>query len=87
MKVDIYKSNKNGSKYLTVPEGTDVTKINLPTNIDPDLLDLSLSQKGLELDPNKPRIALDETDIENQISKQGYAVHGVSITSTVRTAP
>ena len=79
MKIDIYKSTKSDYKYLSVLENTDVTMLNLPADIDPDLLTLSPLKTSLELDLNKPRAALDQDDVINQITKNGFAVHGAKI--------
>lgn len=79
MKIDIYKSTKNGDKYLSVPSGTDVTTLQLPENTDPDILSLSPFKTELELDPSKPRIALDQEDVKTQINDRGYAIHGATV--------
>jgi len=78
MKVDIYRSEKDKSKFLSVPSGFNVTTLSLPPEIDKDLLKLVPFKKGLELDPTKPRIALDEADVQKQIEDKGYAVHAVA---------
>ena len=77
MDIDIYKSTKNGNKYISVAAGTDMKNMQLPDSIDPDLLTLSPFKKSLTLDPSKPRIALDQEDVMKQIIENGYAVHGV----------
>ena len=71
MNIDIYKSIKNGNKYLSVPAGTDVTKLKLPSTIDPDFLSLSPFKTAFKLDPSVKRAALDQDDVEKQINKQG----------------
>jgi hypothetical protein len=83
MKIDIYKSTKSGYKYLSVPEGTDVTTLHLPASVDPDLLTLSPFKTSLELNPSQPRIALDQEDVIRQIKENGFAVHGAKIEITV----
>lgn len=83
MKIDIYKSTKNGNKYISVQENTDVEKLELPEDIDPDLLTLSPFKSSLDIDSSKPRIALDETDVMKQINEKGYAIHGAKITITI----
>ena len=83
MKIDIYKSAKSGTKYLSVPKGIKVESLQLPPDTDPDLLSLSPLRTRLELDPKKPATVLDYADIEKQISANGYAIHGVNITITV----
>ncbi|KQC10224.1 MAG: hypothetical protein APR62_12480 [Smithella sp. SDB] len=83
MQIDIYKSTKNGNKYLSVPVGTKVTELNLPEDIDPDILTLSPFKTRVKLDPNKPRVALDQEDVIRQIEKNGYAVHAAKIEITI----
>ncbi|MGR6861790.1 hypothetical protein ACU5EH_20860 [Aliivibrio salmonicida] len=79
MKIDIYKSKKNKSKYLSVTSGLDVKTLSLPTNIDPDLRDLVLFKKDLEINSLTPRIGLDEVEVEKQINDKGYAIHATKI--------
>lgn len=85
VKIDIYKSTMNGDKYLSVPSGTDVTDLKLPENIDPDVLSLSPFKSSVFLDPNNPRIALNQIDVRRQINENGYAVHGASIEIKINT--
>lgn len=79
MNIDIYKSTKNGNKYISVPEGTEIEKMQLPDSIDHDLLTLSPFKTSLSLDANNTRIALDQNDVMKQIKDNGYAVHGAKI--------
>ncbi|MCB2141225.1 hypothetical protein KQH27_00790 [bacterium] len=79
MKIDIYKSIKNGNKYLSVPGGTDVENIQFPGKIDPDILTLSPFKTCLELIEGESYIALDEKDVIEQIKKNGYAIHSAKI--------
>ena len=79
MKIDVYQSKKNDCKFLSVESGLDVTTLNLPSEIDPDLLELSLFKTELELDPSKPRVAVDQVDVERQIGEKGYAIHGAKV--------
>ena len=85
MKIDIYKSVKNGKKYLSVPENTDVTTIIFPNDIDQDLLTLSPFKTNLDIDPSSPRIALDANDVIQQIQKNGYAIHGTEFKIEIST--
>jgi uncharacterized protein YcgL (UPF0745 family) len=84
MRVDIYKSTKNGNKYISVPQGTEIEKMKFPENLDPDLLTLSPFKTELEIDPSQPRAALDSADVLKQISENGYAVHGAKVTITLQ---
>lgn len=79
MKIDIYKSTSNDNKYLSVPEATDITQLNLPDDLDPDLLNLSLFKPSLELDPGKPMVGINQEDVNKQISEKGYAIHGATM--------
>ena len=78
MKVAVYKSTKNGDKYLTVPGGTEVKKMNLPADIDSDLLSLSPFKTSLEIDNGDKRIGLDTDDVIAQINEKGFAIHGAT---------
>lgn len=83
MKIDIYKSAKSGTKYLTVVAGTKIDALKLPADTDADLLSLSPFKTRIELDPKRPRTAIDEADIKAQIAANGYAIHEVKTTLTV----
>ena len=83
MKIDIYASTKDSNKYLSVPEGSDVATLNLPDDIDPDLLDLTPFKMELELDLSQPRMGLNQKDIHQQITEKGYAIHGAGVQSTI----
>lgn len=87
MRVDIYKSTKNGNKYISVPFGTDIGKMQFPSNLDPDLLSLSPFKTELDIDPYQPCVALDSSDIIKQILANGYALHETKITISVHTQP
>lgn len=84
MNVDIYVSNKNNNKFLSVPAGKDVTTLKLPSDIDPDYQELSLYKQDIELNSDKPRIALDDTEISKQINENGYAIHFASVKSEIK---
>jgi len=79
LKIDIYKSTKNGDKYLSVVKGIKVEDLKLPDSVDPDLLTLSPFRTRLEIKPSKVHNALDQDDIIKQIEKNGYAIHGAKI--------
>jgi hypothetical protein len=74
--IDIYKSATNGRKYLSVPTGTDVTKINFPEGSDKDLRKLNPFKSKVRITAGVPLIALDSDDVISQIEKNGYALHG-----------
>ena len=79
MKIDIYKSIKDGSNYLSVPKGTKVESPHMLDPVDPDLLTLSPFRTRLELTAGKTHTALDQDNIIDQIERNGYAVHGAKI--------
>jgi hypothetical protein len=79
LKIDIYKSTKDGNKYLSVPKGTKVESLLLSDPVDRDLLTLSPFKTRLEITPGKAHFALDQDNIIEQIEKNGYAVHGAKI--------
>lgn len=81
--IDIYKSTKDGNKYLAVPKGTRLTSLQVPDNFDPDLRSLSPFKTRLELNPARPQPALDQDAIIAQIEAHGFAVHGAKIEISV----
>ena len=85
MKIDIYTSAKNGSKYLSVPVGTKIDSLTLPSDIDADLLSLSPFKTRLEIDMGKPHPALNADEIARKIEQQGYAAHGAKTTVELKT--
>ena len=85
MKIDIYTSSKNGSKYLSVAKGVAVEALELPADFDADLLSLSPFRTRLELDVNKEHNALDQTDVLQQIEEKGYAVHAAKFEITLNS--
>ena len=85
MKIDIYTSTKDGRKYLSIPVGSKLEKLVLPSDIDTDLLSLSPFKTRLEIEPEKKHKVLDQKDIMQQIENKGYAVHGTSSVITLTT--
>ena len=75
MKVDIYQSTTNSSKYLSVKAGQILDAIDVP---DPDYKTVSPSKLGVEINPEQPRIAYDPKEAIAAIESQGYYLHGVS---------
>ena len=78
MKVDTYKIVKS-NEYITVPAGTDMTTIKLPEKVQSHFKTVELFKKDFEIDPSKPLIAIDQKDIINQITNNGYAIHATDI--------
>jgi len=85
MKIDIYKSTKNGTKYLSVPEGTVMEELNLPVDTNSDFLALSPFKSSIDIIHGQSRIALDEDDVINQIKEKGYATHQVTTEIRIST--
>jgi hypothetical protein len=79
MKIDLYVSTKSGDKYLSVPAGSDVNRINLPADLDPDLLSLTPLKTSLELDLSKAMVGINQENIQKQIMAKGYAIHGAAM--------
>lgn len=81
MKIDIYVSRKHKTKFLSVPTGADVSKMNLPEDPDlqPSMLDLF---KTIDIKAEEHRIALNGEEVIRQINEQGFAVHGAGINVT-----
>jgi hypothetical protein len=86
LKIDIYTSAKDGSKYLSVEKGTKLESLTLSSDIDKDLLSLSPFKTRLEIDESKVHPALDHKDIVKQIKAQHYAVHGAKISINLTVA-
>lgn len=83
MKIDIYKSVRNGSKYLSVPAGTDVAGTPFPSTLDPDLHKLSPFKTSFDIQPGESRVGLNSDDIIRQITEQKFATHSTTVTVTV----
>ena len=79
MRIDIYQSAKNPSRYFSVRAGEQPIS---PNDTDPDFASLSLLRKNLEIQPGDGRIGLDAADIISQIEKKGFATHATSIKIT-----
>jgi hypothetical protein len=84
MKIDIYKSVKNGTKYISVPANADIEKMAFPASLDTDLLSLSPFKTALDIQPGDGRVALNSADIIDQINKNGYATHTATVTVTIK---
>ena len=85
MIIDIYKSTKNGNKYLSVPKGTKIAQLELPDSVDSDLLTLSPFKTRLEIELKNTHATLDQDDIIQQIERNGYAVHEAKTVITIGT--
>jgi hypothetical protein len=85
MKIDIYRSQKNATKYLSVPAGADPGKLKLSADFDPDLKQLAPFKKGLDINPGDETIGMNPAEIIEQIKKHGYAAHRAGIKMTEKT--
>ena len=83
MKIDIYTSAINGSKHLSVEKGTKLESLELPADLDADLLSLSPFRTRLEIEAGKEHNALDQDNVLKQIEANGYALHGAKQTLTL----
>jgi hypothetical protein len=83
MEIDIYKSNRDGEKFLSVPTGTDLARMPFPADLDPDLLQVSPFSTRLNIQPGDHRVALNSEDIIRQITDKGFATHEATIKVTV----
>lgn len=77
MKVDIYKSTTNSSKYLSVKAGQNLDAIDVPV---PDYKTVSPFKLGVEISPEQRPIAYDAKEAITAIETQGYYLHRVAIT-------
>ena len=84
MKIDIYCSKNNSEKFLSVPSGTDVSKLKLQDDFDNDLIEVNLFKKEAEIILGESYIALDAVDLARQIKEKGYAIHFARIESSIQ---
>jgi hypothetical protein len=78
MKVDIYRSTRNKSKFLSLPADTDLATFKFPLGFDSDLRNV-VKVKTVDVNPAKAPVAMDTGDIARQIDAQGFAVHGATV--------
>lgn len=72
MKIDIYQSNANKTMFLTVPAGSDITKLSIP---DTDYVSVSLFKKDRDIAEGDSRVAFDSDAAIASINTQGYYLH------------
>jgi uncharacterized protein YcgL (UPF0745 family) len=77
MIIDVYVSTKNESKFLSVPQDTNLSELTIE---DQDYKSVSLSKKGKHINLNENRIGVNTNDVINQINKNGYALHSTKTT-------
>ncbi len=83
MKVDVYISTKNGDKYLSVPAGADVSQLDLPEELGPDLLSLTPMKTSLQLDLSRAMVGINQEDVIKQITAKGYVIHGTNMNAVI----
>jgi len=81
MLVDVYKSSSDTEKYLCVPAETDITNFRI-ADLDSAYQNLSLIEKGVEVDPSAPRGGFNSAAIVQDILDHGFAAHSVVISVT-----
>ncbi|EKO3541431.1 hypothetical protein K0L52_003231 [Vibrio fluvialis] len=79
MLVDIYRSSKNDSNFISFPTGTDITQIDLPEDVEKAFSQATLFKEGVDLQPGDKRIGIDSDDVIKQINDNGFATHGASV--------
>jgi hypothetical protein len=84
MKIDTYTSATNGGKHLSVPAGTDLSKMPFPNTLHPDLHKVYPRKKSEDIQPGDSRTGMNSADIIDQINKNGFAVHDTTITITIK---
>lgn len=72
MKIDIYQSNANAAKFLTVATGTNLSTLQLP---DTDYVSVKPFKKSCECNPGDSRIAFDSDAALAAINANGYYLH------------
>jgi hypothetical protein len=82
MLVDVYKSNSNPDKYISVPAGTDIAALSIQ-DLDTDYRQVTVFKKGLELDSTDHRAGLDSAAIMRNIEEHGFAPHTASVMGTI----
>ena len=74
MRIDMYRGSNRHAVLLSVPSGTDLSKISLPTVS--NLGTWEPFQKNDEIAAGEHRIGVDAADVIAQIKAKGFALHG-----------
>ena len=77
MRVDIYRSSKHPTQFLSVPSGSKPANVSLPAGIDFGVWQPFKQNK--EIIAGEHRVALDAADVIRQIQAKGFALHGVEV--------
>lgn len=81
VRIDIYRSTSDRSKYLSVVAGTDLANMAFPADVDADLHSVSPYKEAVEIQSGRPAMGLDVEDILAQLGRQGYAAHGLKFSA------
>ena len=74
MKIDIYKSSTNNTKYVSVKSGQN------PVINDADLKQKTLFKSNVEINAGESRIAFDSNAAIAAIENQNYYIHAAEVT-------
>ncbi|EOQ69011.1 hypothetical protein [Acinetobacter pittii] len=76
MIIDIYRSKSNSEKFLSVLKDTDITTLSIPDN---DYIEVTLFKSNKTIEADMPLIAMDPSNIIDQINSKGYALHSAAV--------
>lgn len=82
MLVDIYKSNSDPQKYLSLPAGTDIRTFSF-AELDADYGKVSPFKKGVEVDPAIPHAGFNNATIVEDIADHGFSAHTAEISVAI----
>jgi hypothetical protein len=83
IRIDIYRSTSDRSKYLSVVGGTDIADMAFPADMDADLHSVSPYKEGVEIQSGKPAMGLDVEEILGQLGRRGFATHGLKFSASL----
>ena len=79
MNIDIYQSTKKSDHFLSVPAGTDLSTIKVSEEEGKTYGEVKTFKKSLSIDASDKRIAIDSSNVIEQIANKGYAIHGAAV--------
>lgn len=71
------------AKYLSVPAGSDLSKMAFPADTDSDYQSVSVYKQDVGIESGKPAVGLDVDDILGQIASRGFAFHGLKFSTSL----
>jgi hypothetical protein len=80
MKIDIYQSDTNTKKFLSVRHGENV-KQNLP---DPDYRNVHIHKENVDISPSDNRLAFNSDKAIKAINTEGYYLHEALFITTTK---